>query len=161
MWSDFQITSHFIFVVAIVLSLCRHFCEMAYMTSVVLFFSVWYHKNREHIGLVASVDSVCAKSYFIYALVQMSHSPSVLVFCVNAVFALTTTVCFVATHLNHDPSLYAWIHPFGLHICPGIWALFVICTHEPILLQADLRSVSFERCLFCVTPSATIFRIGL
>jgi len=158
-WTDFQITSHFIFVVAIFLSLCRHFCELAYMTSMVLFFSVWYHKNREYLGLVALVDSFCAKSFFVYALVQTSRSPSIYAFGVNAAFALTTSVCFVATHLNTDPSLYAWIHPLGLHVGPGIWTLFVSCTHEPIILHGHLRSISIEHCLWCVTPGSPIFPV--
>jgi hypothetical protein len=161
MWTDFQITSHFIFVVAIVWCLCCHFCELAYMTSIVLFFSVWYHKNREHTGLVASLDSVCAKSFFIYGVVQTLHSPSTAVFCVNAAFAVTTSACFAATHWDADPSLYDRVHPLGLHICPGIWALFVICTHEPILWHGRQRSFSLEHCLACVTPSASIFAIGL
>lgn len=161
MWTDFQITSHFIFVLAILVCLCSQFCELAYMTSIVLFLSVWYHKNREHKGLVAALDSICAKSYFIYAVVQMSHSPSAAVFCVNATFALTTSACFVATHLNTDPSLYECIHPLGLHICPGLWALFVSCTHEPILLDGHRSSFSLEHCLLCVTPSPSIFPIGL
>ena len=58
---------------------------------------------------------------------------------------------------------YAWIlkQRFLLHIWPGIWTLFVICTHEPILLHGHLRSISIEHCLLCVTPSASIFPIGL
>ena len=155
-WMDFQITSHLIFVLAIMLSVCRQFYELAFMTSTVLFFSVWYHKNREEFGLISCLDSFCAKSYFLYALVQMSRSPSTAVFGVNALFALVTSACFVTTHLNNDPQLYARIHPLGLHICPGIWTLFVVCTYEPILLHRNLRTLSFEHVLECFTPSAWI-----
>jgi len=156
-WTDFQITSHLIFVLAILLSVCRQFYELAFMTSTVLFFSIWYHKNQEEFGLIACLDSFCAKSYFLYALVQVSRSPSNAVFGVNTLFALATSACFITTHLNNDPGLYAWIHPLSLHICPGIWTLFVVCTHEPILLHGKLRILSSQHCFRCFTPSAGIF----
>ena len=65
----------------------------------------------------------------------MSRSPSSVFFCVDAFFALVKGMCFIATHLNNDPALYAWIHPLGLHVCPGIWTLSVVAKHEPILLN--------------------------
>ena len=141
-WTDFQITSHLLFVLAIMLSVCRQFYELVFMTSTVIFFSVWYHKNREEFGVISCIDSFCAKAFYVYALVQMSRSPSSVIFCVDAIFALVTGMCFIATHLNNDPALYAWIHPLGLHVCPGIWTLFVVATHEPIILNGSLRAIT-------------------
>ena len=141
-WIDFQITSHFLFVLAIMLSVCREFYEVSLMTSTVMFFSVWYHRNREVFGVVSLIDSVCAKAFYIYALVQTSRSPSAPVFFLNAAFAIVTSACFIATHLDGDPRLYAWVHPFGLHVCPGIWTSFVVMTHEPIIFTTGLRTMA-------------------
>jgi len=141
-WIDFQITSHILFVLAIMLSICQQFYEVAFMTSTVIFFSVWYHKNREVFGVISCIDSVCAKAFYIYALVQTSRSPSAPIFFLNAAFALVTIICFIATNLNGDPRLYAWVHPFGLHVCPGIWTSFVVMTHEPIIFTTSLRTIT-------------------
>jgi hypothetical protein len=103
------------------------------MSGTVVFFSVWYHRNKEVFGLVACADSFCAKTFFMYALIQTSRSASAAIFLVNVCFAAITTACFLATHLNSDPAFYTRIHPFGLHICPGVWNLFVVYFHEPIL----------------------------
>jgi len=141
-WVDFQITSHILFVLAIMLSVCQEFHEVTLMTSTVIFFSVWYHKNQEELGVISLIDGVCAKAFYMYALVQTSRSPSAPMLLLNAVFALVTAVCFIATHLNGDPRLYAWVHPLGLHVCPGIWTSFVVMTHEPIIFTTSLRTMA-------------------
>ena len=132
-WTDFQITSHFLLACATAFSVYRHFYELALMSGTVVFFSVWYHRNKEEFGLVACVDSFCAKCFFMYGLIQTSRSASAAIFLVNVCFAGVTAGCFLATHLDPDPALYTRIHPFGLHICPGVWNLFVVYFHEPIL----------------------------
>ena len=142
-WTDFQITSHCIFVVAIPLSLFVRFYELTIMTSAVLFFSVWYHRNREVFGIISSLDSFFAKSFFMYALVQMSRSPSPTVLCLNLLFASVTAACFLATYLKHDAAFYARVHPLGLHVCPGLWTLLVVIFHRPILLEGNLRPFQF------------------
>jgi len=137
-WGDFQITSHCLLLCATVFAAYRQFYELAVMSGTVVFFSVWYHRNKEGLGVVAYLDSFCAKAFFMYAVVQTSRSVSVAIFLANVAFSLVTAGCFVATHLNPDPILYNQIHPFGLHICPGLWNLFVVYFHEPMLLRTSI-----------------------
>jgi len=125
-WADFQITSHCLLLCATVFVAYRQFNELAVMSGTVVFFSVWYHRNKEVFGVVACLDSFLAKAFFMYAVVQTSRSVSVAIFLANVGFSLVTAGCFVATHLNTDPVLYNQIHPSGLHICPGVWNLFFV-----------------------------------
>jgi len=127
------------------LLVCHQFYELTFMTSTVIFFSVWYHKNREEFCVIPCIDSVCAKVFYMYALVQTSRNPHHRFFCVNVAFALVTG--------------NAWIHPLGLHVCPGIWTLFVVMTHEPILWNASLRTITPANCFVCFTPGAVIFSV--
>jgi len=150
-WGDFQITSHCLLACATVFAAYRQIYELALMSGTVVFFSVWYHRNKEEFGVVACLDSFCAKAFFMYAVVQTSRSVSIAIFLANVVFSLVTAGSFVATHLNPDPLLYSQIHPFGLHICPGVWNLFVVYFHEPILLRTSMTLPAFPSCCAVTT----------
>lgn len=132
-WCDFQITSHAPFMVAIALAFWRGSYDVCLLVAAVVVSSVGYHRGREKKGAVAAVDSLCAKSLFLYGLIQVRRATCPAMAVGMALLASATAGTYVFTHFYTDKKLYERVHPFGLHVVPGVWAMLVALYSPPLL----------------------------
>ena len=109
--------------------------ELALLQSVVVCFSVAYHRVYEAPGAVAHCDGAAAKALFVYGTAQtLLNCPSVFgLFEAEMTCGVATTSIFLVTNIRkHDTKQYDRWHPLGLHMMPGIWSYLVATNHSAL-----------------------------
>ena len=133
-WNDFVMSSHLAFLPGIAVASARGLYDAAVLISVMVFFSLWYHREAEKNRLVARVElcSVCA--LFAYGSLQCREAPDALALSAEVVCACVTVATYVAGFfMCDDRRCYDFWHPIGLHLVPALWSLLVAGTHPSLV----------------------------
>lgn len=133
-WSDFVVSSHLAFLPAVVVALARGLYEAVVMITVMVFLSVWYHREAEKNLAVARVELCSTCALFVYGVTQCLYAPGWLLPALEGLCALTAVATYVACFaICEDAQLYNLWHPIGLHLVPAAWALLVACQHQSLV----------------------------
>jgi len=133
-WSDFVVSSHLAFVPAILIGLYRGIFDAVVLVSIMVFLSVWYHREAEKNQVVANIELCSTCLLFMYGVAQCLYAPGILVLggeiCCAWITVCTYVSCF---YICENRRLYDFWHPIGLHVIPAVWALSVALFHERLI----------------------------
>ena len=133
-WNDFVVSSHLAFAPAIVVALVRGVYDALVLITVMVFLSVWYHREAEKNTLVAKIELCSTCTLFVYGIAQCFYAPSVLVLAGEALCAWVTVSTYISCFfICENKALYDRWHPIGLHLVPAVWALLVAALHERLI----------------------------
>jgi hypothetical protein len=133
-WDDFVVSSHLAFAPAVAVAVLRAVYDAAVLITVMVFLSVWYHREAEKNTLVARIELCSTCALFAYGVAQCFHAPGVLVLAGEALCACVTVSTYAACFfICGNKALYNRWHPLGLHLVPAAWALAVAALHRSLL----------------------------
>ena len=78
-WDDFVVWSHLAFAPAVVIALARGVYDALALISVMVFLSVWYHREAESNKLVAKIELCSTCTLFAYGIAQCFYAPGLAV----------------------------------------------------------------------------------
>ena len=136
-WTDKQVISHVAFVPSLVVALCvRHFYEPVLFVLPLLVLSTLYHRHHEPSGTLLSRTELCvAFILYFYGWVQLINSPSFTSFVLCGMCCAATSTIYVLTNPVIKKIDWDTWHYVGMHIIPGMWALFVSIFNYPVFLS--------------------------
>ena len=131
--ADAQMFSHLALVPGILIAASRvpALLELVVLQGAVVVLSLLWHRSRERECGLARVEHLFAHALFVYGVVQTWFAPTLLLFAVDAVCAGVTLGTFVATGAR--PELWAFWHPIGLHVFPGLWSISIATFNDSLL----------------------------
>jgi hypothetical protein len=133
-WDDFVVSSHLAFLPAVVVALVRGVYDAAALTSVMVFLSIWYHREAEKNQLVAKIELCSTCTLFAYGISQCLYAPGIPVLTAEVVCAWITVWTYIAGFfMSEHKNLYDFWHPIGLHLVPALWAFLVASFHQRLL----------------------------
>ena len=136
-WDDFVVSSHLAFLPAVVVALVRRVYDAAALTSVMVFLSIWYHREAEKNQLIAKIELCSTCTLFVYGISQCFYAPGIPVLTAEVLCAWITVCTYIAGFfMSAHKHIYDFWHPIGLHLVPALWA-FLVASFHPRLLFAD------------------------
>ena len=133
-WDDFVVWSHLAFAPAVVTALARGVYDALFLISVMVFLSVWYHREAESNKLVAKIELCSTCTLFAYGIAQCFYAPGLAVLTAEVLCAWVTVGTYLSCfYIYQNKAAYDRWHPIGLHLVPAAWALLVAALHEPLL----------------------------
>jgi hypothetical protein len=133
-WDDFVVSSHLAFLPAVVLALVRGLWDAAVLIIVMVFLSIWYHREAEKNQFIANIELCSTCALFIYGASQGFYAPSASMLAAEVICASITVSTYIAGFfICQHKHLYDLWHPIGLHLVPAVWALLVAAFHESLL----------------------------
>jgi uncharacterized membrane protein YqaE (UPF0057 family) len=69
-WDDFVVSSHLAFLPAVVVALIRGLYDAAALITVMVFLSIWYHREAEKNQLIAKIELCSTCALFTYGFIQ-------------------------------------------------------------------------------------------
>jgi hypothetical protein len=133
-WDDFVVSSHLAFLPAVVVALIRGLYDAAALITVMVFLSIWYHREAEKNQLIAKIELCSTCALFIYGVLQCFLAPGMLVLLFEVQCAFITVLTYISGFFIYKHKhLYDFWHPIGLHLVPALWALLVASFHQRLL----------------------------
>ena len=74
-WNDFVVSSHLAFVPAVLVGLYRGVFDAVVLITVMVFLSVWYHREAEKNQFVARIELCSTCLLYMYGVAQCFHAP--------------------------------------------------------------------------------------
>lgn len=137
-WDDFVVSSHLAFIPAVVVALIRGLYDAVALITVMVFLSIWYHREAEKNLLIAKIELCSTCALFIYGVLQFFHAPGMQVLSFEVGCAFTTILTYiVGFFIYKHKHLYDFWHPIGLHLVPALWALLVASFHKRLLFAEE------------------------
>ena len=133
-WDDFVVSSHLAFLPAVVVALIRGLYDAAALITVMVFLSIWYHREAEKNQLIAKIELCSTCALFIYGVLQCFLAPGMLVLLFEVQCAFITVLTYISGFFIYKHKhLYDFWHQIGLHLVPALWALLVASFHQRLL----------------------------
>lgn len=133
-WNDFVVSSHLAFLPAVVVALIRGLYDAAVLIAVMVFLSIWYHREAEKNQFIARIELCSTCALFAYGAAQWLHAPGMLVLTAEVICAWITVSTYISCFfIAQHKHLYDLWHPIGLHLVPALWALLVAAFHGRLL----------------------------
>ncbi len=133
-WDDFVVLSHLAFLPAVVVALVRRVYDAAALTSVMVFLSIWYHREAEKNQLIAKIELCSTCTLFVYGISQCFYAPGIPVLTAEVLCAWITVCTYIAGFfMSAHKHIYDFWHPIGLHLVPALWAFLVASFHQRLL----------------------------
>ena len=133
-WDDFVVSSHLAFLPAVVVALVRGLYDAGVLITVMVFLSIWYHREAEKNQFIAKIELCSTCALFVYGASQGFYAPSAPMLAAEVICASITVSTYIACFfISQHKHLYDRWHPIGLHLVPAVWALLVAAFHESLL----------------------------
>lgn len=140
-WDDFVVSSHLAFLPAIVVALARGVYDASVLIAVMVYLSVWYHREAEQNKRIAKIEMCSTYTLFAYGAWQFLHAPGLQILALEVLCACITVSTYVAGfYIYQHKYCYNRWHPIGLHLVPAVWALSVAAFHERLFFTDPVHA---------------------
>ena len=140
-WDDFVVSSHLAFLPALVVAFVRGVYDAFVLTAVMVYLSIWYHREAEQNKFIAKIELCSTCTLFVYGAWQFLHAPGLPMLALEVLCACITISTYIAGFFicQHKQCYDLW-HPVGLHLVPAAWALLVAAFHGRLFFADPARA---------------------
>lgn len=127
---DIQMWTHIFLVGDGIISLQYNNIEVLLLTLLVGPLSFLYHYSYEKPSVLARIESISAKSAFIYGIAQISNAPTDRLSEIETILCISTAAIYITTNIKKE--LYDPWHSL-MHVIPPLWVGIIASSHTQLL----------------------------